>query len=147
MILLPRRGQVEKKRNSTQISSVVETSNATTKKPSIGKTGVHLCYYKAAEYKALNPEQKDELREWRANNPNISKAGSKKAKKEVPKKPKPSMKKQVASLVEAELKKTVTFDDQDNDEENYIMSMVKAAVTKTLIGKMNQEHKPSPKLP
>ena len=94
------------KRNSTQISSVVGTSNATTKKPSIGITSVHLCYYKTAEYKTLNQEQTDELREWRANN-NISKAGAKKAKKEVPKKPNPSMKKQVASLVEAELKKTV----------------------------------------
>ena len=112
------------KRNSTHISSVVETSNATTKKPSIGKTGVHLCYYKAAEYKPLNQEHKDELREWRANNPNISKAGSKKAKKEVPKKPKPSMKKQIASLVEAELKRTVKFDDQDIDEEKYIMSII-----------------------
>ena len=125
------------KRNSTQISSVVETSNATTKKPSIGITGVHLCYYKTAEYKALNQEQKDELREWRANN-NISKAGAKKAKKEVPKKPNPSMKKQVASLVEAELKKTVQFDDQDNDEEKYMVSMVEAAVAKTL----NKQNEP-----
>ena len=46
------------------------------------------------------------------------------------------MKKQVASLVEAELKKTVRFEDQDNDEEKYIMSMVQAAVTKTLNQKM-----------
>ena len=93
----------------------VDTSNATMKMPSIGKTGVHLLYHKTAEYRNLNQEQKDELREWKANNPNISKAGLKKAKKEVPKKPKPSMKKQVASLVEVELKKTVNFEDQDND--------------------------------
>ena len=32
-----------KKRNLTQISSVVETSNATTKRPSIGETGGNLC--------------------------------------------------------------------------------------------------------
>ena len=38
----------------------------------------------------------------------------------MPKKPKSSMKKQVASLVEAELKK------KDNDEEKYIMFMVQA---------------------
>ena len=74
------------------------------KKPSIGKTGVHLHYYETGEYRNLSTEQKDELREWMANNPNISK---KKAKREVPRKPKSSMKKQVASLVEAELKKTV----------------------------------------
>ena len=134
------------KRNSTQISSVVETSNATTKKPSIGKTGVHLHYYKAAEYKAINQEQKDEIRVWKANNPNISKAGSKKAKKEAPKKPKPSMKKQVASLVEAELKKTVKFDDQHNDEEKYIMSMVQDAVTTTLNKQNEPRSQPKPKV-
>ena len=87
------------KRGSAQISSVVDTSNATMKKPSIGKTGVHLPYYKTGEYRNLSREQKDELREWRANN---SKAGLKKAKREVPKKPKSSQKKQVASLGEAE---------------------------------------------
>ena len=57
------------KRSSAKISSVVDTSNATMKKPSIGKTGVHLHYYKTAEYRNLSQEQKDELREWRANNP------------------------------------------------------------------------------
>ena len=67
------------------------------------------------------------------------KAGSKKAKKEVPKKSKPSMKKQVASLVEAALNKSVKFDEQVNDEEKYIMSMVQAAVTKTLNQKSDQQ--------
>ena len=86
----------------------------------------------AGEYRNLSREQKDELREWRANNPNNSKAGFKKARKEVPKKPRPSMKKQVASLVEAALNNSVRFEDQVNDEEKYIMSMVQAAVTKTL---------------
>ena len=106
------------KRGSAQISSVMDTSNATMKKPSIGKTGIHLRYYKTGEYRNLAREQKDELREWSSNNPNISKARFKKAKKEMPKKPKPSMKKQVASLVEAELKKTVRFEDQVNHEKN-----------------------------
>ena len=110
----------------------MDTSNATTKKPSIGKTGVHLHYYKTGEYRNLSNEQKEELKEWRANNPNTSKAGSKKARKEAPKKPKPSMTNQVASLVEAALNKSVKFEDQVNDEEKYIMSMVQAAVTKTL---------------
>ena len=123
------------KRGSAQISSVVDTPNATMKKLSIGKTGVHLCYYKTGEYRNLSREQKDELREWSVNN---SKAGLKKAKREVPKKPKSSMKKQVASLVEAELKKTVRLEDQDNDEEKYIMSMVQVAVTKTLNQKYDQ---------
>ena len=105
------------KRGSAQDSSVMDSSPITTKKPSIGKTGVHLRYYKTGEYRNLSNEQKEELKEWRANNPNTFKAGSKKAKKEAPKKPKSSMKKQVASLVEAALNKSVKFDDLLNDEE------------------------------
>ena len=34
-------------------------------KPSIGKTGVHLCYYKAKEYKKLTDAQCNKLLEWR----------------------------------------------------------------------------------
>ena len=56
------------------------------------------------------------------------------------------MKKQVASFVEAELKKTVRFEDQDNDEENYIMSMVQTAVTKTLNQKNDLQSQNKPKV-
>ena len=94
------------KRSSTQISSLMEVSDSTTKKPSIGKTGVHLHYHKYSEYRTLHQEQNDELREWRANNPNTPKSGAKKSRNEPSKKPKSFMKKQVASLVEAELKRT-----------------------------------------
>ena len=134
------------KRGSAQISSVMDPSPTTTKKPSIGKTGVHLCYYKTGEYRNLSNEQKEELKEWSANNPNTFKAGSKKAKKEAPKKSKSSMKKQVASLVEVALNKSVKFDDQVNDEENDIMSMVEAAVTKTLNQKSDQQSQDKPKV-
>ena len=48
------------KRGSTQISCLVEVYDATTKKLSIGKTGVHLCYHKNSEYRTLNQH---ELRE------------------------------------------------------------------------------------
>ena len=124
----------------------MDTLNATMKEPSIGRTGIHLCYYKTGEYRNLTRDQKDELREWRANNPNISKAGFKKAKKEMPKKPKPSMKKQFASLGEAELNRTVRFEDQVNDEEKSIMSMAQAAVTKTLNQKNDRESQDKPKV-
>ena len=134
------------KRGAAQISSVMDPTPNATKKPSIGKTGVHLRYYKTGEYRNLTNEQKEELKEWRANNPNTFKAGSKKAKKEAPKKSKQSMKKQVASLVEAALNKSVKFDDQVNDEEKYIMSMVQAAVTKTLNQKNDQQSKEKPQV-
>ena len=135
------------KRNSTQISPVMETSNPTSKKMSVGKTGVHLHYYRAAEYRALSQEQKDELREWRANKPNISRAGPNSAKKEASKKPKSSMKMQVASLDEAELNKAVRFEYQNNDEEKYIMSVVEAAVTKTLNQQSEQNSRPNLNFP
>ena len=48
------------------------------------------------------------------------------------------MKKQVASLVEAELKKTVRFEDQDNYNKKYIISMAQAPVTETLNLKNDQ---------
>ena len=46
------------KRGSAQISSVMDTSNSTMKKPSIGITGIHLHYYKTGEYRNLTREQK-----------------------------------------------------------------------------------------
>ena len=58
---------------------------------------------------------------------------------EAPIKPKSSMKNQVASFVEAALNKSVGFEDQVNDQEKYIMSMVQAAVTKTLNQKSDQQ--------
>ena len=54
--------------------------------------GVHLCCYKTGEYRNVSREQKEELKEWRANNPNISQAGFKKTKKETSKRLKPSIK-------------------------------------------------------
>ena len=134
------------KRGSAQTSLVMDPSPTTTKKSSIGKTGVLHRSHKTGEYKNLSNEQKEELKEWRANNPNTFKARSKKAKKEAPKKSKSSMKKQVASLVEAALKKSIRFDDQVNDEEKYIMSMVQAAVTKTLNQKSDQQSQDKPKV-
>ena len=124
----------------------MDPAPTTTKKPSIGKTGVHLRYYKTGEYRNLTNEQKEELKEWRANNPNTIKAGSKKAKKEAPKKSKSSMKKQGCILSEAALNKSVKFDDQVNDEEKHIMSMVQAAVTKTLNQKNDQQSKEKPQV-
>ena len=101
---------------------------------------MHLCHHKNSEYRTLNQEQKDELREWRANNPNMPESGAKKSRNEPSKMPKSFMKMQVASLVEAELKRAAKSEAQESNEEQYIMSMVEAAVTKTL----NQQSDPKP---
>ena len=44
-------------------------------KPSIGKTGVHLCYLKHHEHKALTCEQQRELSGWQANNSDAHEKG------------------------------------------------------------------------
>ena len=56
------------------------------------------------------------------------------------------MKKQVTSFVEAALNKSVMFDDQVNDEEKYIISIVQAAVTKTLNQKNVLQSQDNPKV-
>ena len=56
------------------------------------------------------------------------------------------MKKQVASLVEAELKRTAKSEAQENNEEQSIMSMVEAAVTKTLNQQNEQKSQAKPKV-
>ena len=45
-------------------SEPIATIAANDAKPSIGKTGVHLCYHKHHEYKKLTCEQCHELSEW-----------------------------------------------------------------------------------
>ena len=56
------------------------------------------------------------------------------------------MKKQVTSFVEAALNKSVMFDDQVNDEEKYIISIVQAAVTKILNQKNDLQSQDNPKV-
>ena len=121
------------KRNTAAISAVTEEVNSTTaKKPSIGQSGVHLRYHTSTEYKALTKDQKDELREWRANNPSQSKA--KKAKADTKSKSNIFTKNKVASLVakrvDAELKKAAEPDPEE-DMETYITSLVDAAVARS----------------
>ena len=48
-----------------------EIADTIGKKPSIGKSGVHLCYHTNLEYHELTAEQQRELSEWRESNPNF----------------------------------------------------------------------------
>ena len=121
-----RKRQAGTKRGAGEISGLgaeiagVEGAN---KKASIGKTGVHLRYYKFSEYKKLTKEQKDELREWRANNSGKgSKAGGKQ----------PLTKKQISAIVADQVKAAMKTgdggDDSANDPQAYITSLVVAAL-------------------
>ncbi|KAL7557677.1 hypothetical protein ACA910_021100 [Epithemia clementina (nom. ined.)] len=113
------------KRGAANISAVDNTEEilaTTAKKPSIGRTCVHLRYHKMSEYKALTSKQKDELQEWRSNNSGEKPALHKKAEADPTKKSKTFTKKQVAAMVakqvEAELKKK--GDDGSNDYGKHI---------------------------
>ena len=48
-----------------------EITDTIGKKPSIGKSGVHLYYQMSLEYCELTAEQKRELSEWRESNPDF----------------------------------------------------------------------------
>ena len=137
------------KRASANISAAEagseEVSATTAKKPSIGKTGVHLRYHTQAEYKALSKGQRDELRQWRELNPSVGKS-SKKPKADTNKRSDTFTKKQVAAMVadrvDAALKKVVE-DKVPDDGEAYVTSLVEAAVAKAT--KSDEDSKPAAK--
>jgi hypothetical protein len=124
------------KRGTANISSVEEDDPTTTQAPkaSIGKTGVHFRFHTPKEYNKLTDEQKDELREWRDNNPSAKKRRGDGKKKRSTK----TKMKSVASIVNKKVKLAVrkALDDKkdpskgDDDGEKYIMSLVKDAVNK-----------------
>ena len=127
----------QNKRSATQISSIEleeesvkgEVSSTTMpKKASIGRTGVHLRYHMPAEYDNLSNEQKDELREWRKQNPLKKKGGDNGVRKGGRSK---SSKHQLVSIVAKELKRFVQKEEEDKTTSNIqaqIASMVKEAV-------------------
>lgn len=90
------------------------TIAATSGKPSIGKTGVHLRYHTSEEYRNLAPAQKMELKQWRTDNPPPP-----------TKKPKGLTKKQVSSLLRRELNRGEEEKKQEGVDKAYIMSMIK----------------------
>ena len=131
----------QNKCSATQISSIElekesvkgEVSSTTMpKKASIGRMGVHLQYHMPAEYDNLLNEQKDELREWRKQNPLKKKGGDNEVRKRGRSK---SSKRQLASVIAKELKRFVRKEEEDkttSDIQAQIASMVKEAVTSHL---------------
>ena len=128
----------QNKRSAAQISSVElveelvkrEVSSTTMpKKASIGRTGAHLRYHTPTEYDNLSNEKKDELREWRKQNPLKKKGGDNEVRKGGRSK---SSKRQLVSVIAKELKRFVRKEEEDkttSDIQVQIASMVKEAVT------------------
>ena len=137
----------QNKRGAAQISSVEleeesvkgkVSSTTMLKKASIGMTGIHHRYHMPAEYDNLSNEQKDELREWRRQNPLKKKGGNKEVRKGGRSK---SSKHQLVSVIAKELKRFeelkrfVQKEEEDKTTSNIqaqIASMVKEAVTSHL---------------
>jgi hypothetical protein len=69
------------KRNNASISDVHAESSGATAKQGIGSSGVHLRYHTNKEYAKLTVEQRNELRDYRAKNPDEFKNPAKKQKK------------------------------------------------------------------
>ena len=117
-------------------------------KPSIGKTGVHLCYHKHHEYKKLTHEQHRELSEWRQNNPDVHKPSQVKKSCVTGG---PTKSKQISTLVAqqvaAKMKKynptahvgsTNTMEKPAADEKQHLMSMVQSTVAQHFATQPNQ---------
>ena len=122
------------------------TIAANDSKPSIGKTGVHLCYHKHHEYKKLTHEQCRELSEWQQDNPDAHKPTHVK-KPPHAKKPRvtrgPVKSKQISMLISqqvaAEMKKynpsahigsTHIEGNASMDDDEHLMAMVQSAISK-----------------
>ena len=123
-------------------SETTATVAANDTKPSIGKTGVHLCYHKHHEYKKLMREQCCELGKWRQNNPGTHKSSFTKKSRGTNK---ATQSKQISTLISkqvaAEMQKfnqsinvdTTTTSPSSKSAQNneqYLMSVVQAAVAK-----------------
>ena len=124
----------------------MEASDDTTKCQALGEVVYVFIITETSDNRTINQEQKDELREWIAKNPNIPKAVAKNCRNEGSKKSNSFMKKKIASLVEAESKRVAKSDAQENNEQQYIMSIVEASVTKTLNQENEQKSQAKPKV-
>jgi hypothetical protein len=132
------------KRDSANISDTTGEEaevSAFGAKKGTGKTGVHLRYHNADEYKKLSKHQKDELREWRIT------TGQGKGKSENDSKKKPRVAfdrdKAIASAVTkqvAEKMKAVEQAKTNGDEaEAYIMSIFKKMSAKATVSDVSAE--------
>jgi hypothetical protein len=124
------------KRGAADISDTTAEISSFGTKPAIGKTGVHLRYYKTQEYKALSDDQKMELKEWRANTTKGNNGGSPSKKKTYPndKKDKKVMaaaiKAQVENQVTERLAKLQIEETAETTMKDFILSVVNSAKIK-----------------
>jgi hypothetical protein len=124
------------KRGAADISDTTADIAGFGAKPGLGKTGVHLRYHKDTEYRKLNKDQQDELREWRKSadyKPKDKGAGRPSHKKAR------HIKGAMAAAIEKEVSKRLTISTvegpaatvapTDDEARAYIMSLMKVKAT------------------
>ena len=128
------------KRPSADISDVTvdETADVSSfgTKKGIGKSGVHLRYHGAEDYKKLSREQKDELREWRKT---VGKK-DKGEKERTGKRTKVERDKAIAAAVDKKVDEKIKAMEKDKtddaESEAYIMSLFKKYHSKVTISEV-----------
>ena len=114
-------------------------------KPGVAKSGVHFRYHSPEEYKALNGEQKIELKEWRKVHGTDQKMNGKKRKdykSNSPKKQNGNKRMISANQKEvAKLLKSKDKDEDDNDLDGIIMSLQ----SNTALANANNNEQPAKK--
>ena len=118
------------KRGSSLISDVggANVSATGAGKPSIGKSGVHLRWHTTAECKRLTGPQKKELCEWRQANPEAAKPPAKQTQPKGRHYTNKQLSSIVSKRVKIELSKNSEEQQEQEDGEAYIASLVKDAV-------------------
>jgi hypothetical protein len=118
------------KRDQTLISDttagVADVADAAAKKPSIGKTGVHLRFHTKEEYAKLTPAQKSELYEWRGAHPDERRPGKKGSKG---KRQRGNLSSLVSKKIKEEIAKQAGEQREQEDGEAYIMSLIQKAMS------------------
>ena len=145
--LLPKDPVVRKrvqgnKRSVTEISEVTgEVIEISSMRPGIGKTGVHLRWYKGEEFRKLSKEQRTELVEWRAKtkekkSKGNTEDGDKRSKTKENKKMREAA---ISAAVDKRIEEKLKASEKDTQDEegvkNYIMSVIK---------QMNDKSTPTP---
>jgi hypothetical protein len=133
--VLKRRSENPGKRRSADISDVNATEATVASfgsKKGSGSSGVSFRYHTTEEYDKLNKDQRDELRTWRAANPEKKKGkgnpnpNPKNAKKGA----KAQNEKAIAAAVEKRMKNAETSKKANEDGEAYVMSILQRLAVK-----------------
>jgi hypothetical protein len=147
--LLPEDPVAKKRSDNKRPYAEISAVDSSAIKSGIGKTGVNLRFHTKDEYNKLTSAQKNELRQWRIDNPKNGKSQDEHVSFNIPDK---KLKKMVSSAVAEEMKCNKAPDQgkgPDEKEESqigkYLLSLVRAQVSGTeAVAEIAPEEKKAP---